>query len=93
MVGLILVFVFVAPFYVNFHDQPRAASVLMLPADGGAVYHLETQLLSGVPAADRTQKASELVNARFKTHVEIGRVEPIVDAENETVGYMAFVKK
>ena len=93
MVGLILVFVFVAPRYVNFRDQPKPASIVMLPADGGAIYHLETRLLAGVAATDRAGKATELVNARYKSHVEILRVEPIVDAEDETIGYAAFAEK
>ena len=93
MVGLILAFVFVAPRYVNFRDQPKPASITMLPAEGGAIYHLETRLLSGVSAADRAAKATELVNARYQTHVEIVRVDPIVDAEDETIGYAAFAQK
>ena len=93
MVGAILLFVFVAPRYVNFRDQPKPASVVMLQAEGGGIYHVETRLLSGVPASERSQKATELVNARYKTHVEIVRVEPIVDAEDETIGYAAFAEK
>ena len=93
MVGLILLFVFVAPRLVNFRDQPKAASVVMLPTDGGSIYHLETRLLAGVPTAERAERASELINARYKNHVTIVRVEPIADAEEEIIGYAAFAQK
>lgn len=89
MVGLILVFIFVTPYYVNFRDQPRPASIVMLPADSGG-YLIEPRLLSGVPPEDQLRKATQLVNARFKTRVTILRVEPIMDAEDEITGYTAF---
>jgi hypothetical protein len=88
MVALILVFVFVTPLFVSFRDQPRAASVLMLPTQDG--YLIETRLLEGVPVSQQAARASELVNARYKTRTRILRVEPLVNAEQEVVGYAAF---
>src|SRR5262249_51768775 len=84
MVGLILVFIFVTPYYVNFRDQPKAASVVMLPAEQGVdAFHIETRLLSDVPPAERAAKATQLVRARFKNQVSIVRVEPIMGEEDE----------
>ena len=88
MVALILLFLFVAPLYVNFRDQPRAASVVMLPTLDG--YLIETRMLESVPPADRPRRATELVNARYKTHTLIQRVEPLIDDEQELIGYTAF---
>lgn len=93
MVGLILVFIFVAPMYLNFRDQPKAASVVMLPAEQGTIYHLEARLLAGVPADQQPARATELVNARYKSHSTIVRVEPILDSEDEVIGYTAFAGK
>ena len=90
MVGLILVFIFVAPHYVNFRDQPKAASVVMLP-DGA--FHIETRLLSGISTEQQAAKATELVNARYKTHYTIARVEPIMGEEDEILGYTAFANR
>ena len=88
MVALILVFVFIAPLYVNFRDQPRAASVVMLPTLDG--YLIETRLLESVPPSSRAARATELVNARYKINATIQHVEPLLDAEQEVIGYTAF---
>jgi hypothetical protein len=94
MVGLILIFVFVTPRYVNFHDQPKAASVVMLPDEQGiSAFHIETRLLSGVAPDQQAAKATELVNARYKTHKIIARVEPILDEEDDILGYTAFAAR
>ena len=90
IVTLILVFIFLTPRDV-FRDQPRAASIQMLPAQQG--YLIEPKLLANVPEADQLQKATELVNQRFKTHSTITHVEPVFDdAEEEITGYMAYTK-
>ncbi|HEY2843892.1 MAG TPA: hypothetical protein VGJ09_09585 [Bryobacteraceae bacterium] len=90
IVAAILVFIFVTPRDV-FRDQPRAASIQMLPAQQG--YLIEPKLLVNVAEADQPGKATELVNQRFKTHTWITRVEPVFDdSENEITGYMAYTK-
>ena len=86
MVALILAFIFVTPREI-FRDQPKAASVVMLR--GG--FWIEPQLLMSVPEAELLQKATGLVNARYKTRTRIGSVEPIYDdTEQEVKGYLAF---
>ena len=90
IVTLILAFIFLTPREI-FRDQPRAASVQMLPSQQG--YLIEPKLLANVPEADQLQKATELVNQRFKTHTTITHVEPVFDeAEEEITGYMAYTK-
>jgi len=86
MVALILAFIFLTPREI-FRDQPKAASVVMLR--GG--FWIEPQLLTGVPEAELLQRATTLVNARYKTHARIDSVEPIYDeTEQEVKGYLAF---
>jgi hypothetical protein len=90
IVTLILAFIFLTPRDL-FRDQPRAASIQMLPAQQG--FLIEPKLLESVPEADRPQKAAELVNQRYKTHTAILRVEPVRDeSEGEITGYMAYTK-
>jgi len=90
IVTLILAFIFLMPRDV-FRDQPRAASVQMLPSQQG--FLIETKLLANVPEADQLQKATELVNQRFKSHATITHVEPIFgEGEEEITGYMAYTK-
>jgi hypothetical protein len=88
LVALILAFVFLTPRDI-FHDQPKAASIVMI--HGG--YWIEPQQLSGVPENEMINRASALIDARYKTHTAIDSVEPIYDdAEQELKGYLAFPK-
>ena len=87
MVGLILAFIFFTPRNV-FRDQPKAASVVMMPERGA--YLIESRLLEGVPPAERTAKAAQLVNTRYKNHASIVRVEQMLDDEGDVIGYTAF---
>jgi len=90
IVTVILAFIFLTP-RDFFRDQPRAASIQMLPAGQG--FLIEPRLLANVPEADQSRKATELVNQRFKTHTTITRVEPVFDdAEVEITSYMAYTK-
>lgn len=90
MVGLILAFIFLTP-RDWFRDQLKPSSVVMLPAERGSnVFWIEPELLAGVPEAERVQKASALLQARFKTKQNLVRLEPILDSEEEVKGYMAF---
>ena len=92
MVGLILAFVFLTP-REGFHDQPKAAAVVMLPAqEAGGLFWIEPELLAGVPPNQLLSKAAVLVNTRFKTRKSVNRVEPIFDSEQEIKGYMAFTQ-
>ncbi|MBX9601830.1 MAG: hypothetical protein K2X35_12525 [Bryobacteraceae bacterium] len=90
VVALILAFIFLTP-RDFFKDQPRASSVVLLPAShGNAVYWIEPDLLSSLPPEQQTQKAANLLRSRTKNEVKLVRLEPIFDAEEEIRGYMAY---
>lgn len=92
MCVLILAFIFFTPREL-FRDQPKAANVVMLPADQGAgLFWIAPQLLDGVPPAEQAPKATELVKARYKTRQAVTRIEPLRDAENDITGYMAYAQ-
>jgi hypothetical protein len=92
IVALILAFIFVTPRDI-FRDQPKAASVVMLPADQGTgLFWIEPELLAGTPPADLVPKANTLVRTQAKTRKTVTRVEPIFDSEQEIKGYMAFTQ-
>jgi hypothetical protein len=93
MVGLILAFVFLTPRAV-FKDQPKAASVVMLPGEGGSPQFLiEPKSLAGITGADDLKKkATELVNARYKTNKPVTSVEPVYDDEEQLIGYSASIR-
>lgn len=88
MVGLILAFIFLTPRGV-FRDQPKANNVVMIR--GG--FWIEPQLLSGVPQDRLLERATAVVDQRYKTRATLTAVEPVYDdAEQEIKGYMAFTK-
>ena len=77
MCGLILAFIFLTPKDL-FRDQPRAANVVMLPAEQGTgLYWIAPQYLTEVPAADQVREAANRINSRYKTHQVVTRVEPL----------------
>jgi len=95
LVGLILVFIFLAP-RGWFRDQPRVlqASRISVPlgAQGELVYWLEAELLAEVAPEQRGQKAAEFLKSRNGRPLELLSLQPVVDSENEVRGYVAFTK-
>ena len=90
IVGLIVAFIFVTPYYVSFGDQPKPASIAMV--HGG--YWIEPQLLSGVPDNLLAERAAAVIRSKYKTRAPIASVEPIYDdSEQELKGYLAFPQK
>jgi hypothetical protein len=90
MVGLILAFIFLTP-REWFRDQPRASSIVMLPAEHGSnVFWMDSEQLGDVPEAQRAERAGILLRARTGKKYNVIRLEPIVDSEQEVKGYMAF---
>lgn len=93
VVGLILAFIFLTP-REWFRDQPRASSVVMLPAGHAAAnaYWIEPELLSSAPEAQRADAAEALLKSRMHKQLHVVRIEPIFDSEDETKGYIAYTR-
>lgn len=90
MVGLILAFIFLTPRDM-FRDQPRASTIVMLPSEHGAtVFWMDAEQFSNASEADRAARASALLKARTGKKYNVVRLEPILDSDKETKGYMAY---
>ncbi len=91
VVGLILVFIFATP-RTWFHDQPKAASVTLIPSmHGSDNVFVAANLLADVPEANRPQRAQQLLHQHTGKNLRVLRVEPILDeAEHEVKGYIAY---
>ncbi len=93
MVALILAFIFLTP-RTWFRDQPRiprASRIAALPSDRGAmIFWIEAQLLAGVPEQEQLRKARELLSFQTGEKVNLVRLEPILDSDQEIQGYIAF---
>ena len=86
MVGVILAFIFLTP-RDWFGDQPKASSVVMIRPDA---FWVDSELLSSFPETQRTARVGVLLKARTGKNYNVVRLEPIIDSEKETKGYMAF---
>jgi hypothetical protein len=92
MVALILAFVFLTPREV-FRDQPRPTNVVRLPAEQGTnVFWMEPELLNGIPESERNARAASVIRSRFGRNETLVRVEPILDREQETKGYLVYTR-
>jgi hypothetical protein len=91
VVALILVFVFATP-RSWFHDQPKAASIVLMSSDHGARrVFIATGLLASVSPAARPAAAQKLIHKRTGKSWHVVRVEPIHDqAEQEIKGFIAY---
>ena len=91
VVALILIFIFAVP-REWFHDQPKAASVVLLSSVRGSNrVFISTDLLSSVAEGRRVQRATDLIRQRTGKAWRVERVEPIKDeADGDTKGYIAY---
>ncbi len=91
VVGLILIFVFATP-REWFHDQPKAASVILMSSlHGSNRVYIADALLADVPEAQRLEKAEKVIQQRTGKRWRVMRVEPIRDeTEQEIKGFIAY---
>lgn len=91
MVGLILAFIFLTP-RTAFRDQPRASSIVEIPAEQGRAFLLEPRLLESIPDAERKARVEGILRSRYGRSGSVVKVEPILDHEQELSGYIALTK-
>jgi hypothetical protein len=91
VVALILAFIFLTP-RDWFHDQPKAASVVLMSSLHGAQrVFIASELLQSIPEDGRPARAEKLIHQRTGKSWHVVRVEPIRDeAEQEIKGFIAY---
>ncbi|MGH9619877.1 MAG: hypothetical protein ACRD45_09245 [Bryobacteraceae bacterium] len=91
VVALILIFLFAMP-RGWFHDQPKAASIVLMSSDhGSGRVFIAARLLAGISPAARPAVAQKLIGKRTGKSWHVVRVEPIRDdAEQEIKGFIAY---
>lgn len=91
VVALILAFVFATP-RGWFHDQPKAASIVLMSSDHGAKrVFIAAELLEDLSPAARPAAAQNLIRKRTGKTWHVVRVEPIRDqTEQEIKGFIAY---
>ncbi len=98
MVSLILLFIFLAPRWVNFKDKPvertpHQSRVVFIPdGQGGLVYQVDVAAVAGHD--DESIRAGLLrVIEPIAGEVEIERYVPVKDATGHVVAYNAWVRR
>jgi hypothetical protein len=93
VVALLLAFIFFTP-REWFRDQPRASSIVMVPAsEGNYVFYMEPHLLSQFGEDRRKTEATQMLAQKYKEKWQVTRLETLYGAENEVKGFLAYAKR
>lgn len=86
----ILAFIFLTP-RDFFGDLPRTSNIsrVELNAPGIETFYLKPVVLAEVPEADRFAAAGRVLEKWDSRRRELSHLTPIVDSENQIIGYMA----
>jgi hypothetical protein len=98
MVTLILAFLFVTPYFVNFKDKPVARTphqteIVVLPdGDKGFIYQVEAGAVRG--GDDSAVRGSlERIIEPIAGEVEVRRYEAVRDGKGHIIAYKAWVRR
>ncbi len=90
MVGLILAFVFAAPWVTPslFTDRPRpaAAQVVEISSPAGSAYRIEAEVLAG-SARSLQLSARQVLEEKYSRRIRIQQMRPILDAQGRVRAY------
>ena len=98
MVTLILLFVFLSPYWINFKDKPvehnphRTEVVVMPDGEGGFIYKVEA---SAISSRDDEGVRAELLRIiePISGEVSITKVEPVKDHAGHVLTYQVWVQR
>jgi hypothetical protein len=98
MVTLILLFVFLSPYWINFHDKPvernpHPSGVVVSPeAGGGFIYQIEGSAISGKDDTTVRQQLLRIVEP-ISGEVSITKYEVQRDRQGRVVAYKVWARK
>lgn len=99
MVTVILLFLFLSPRWINYHDKPvetiplHANSVLVTSTGGdNFIYQMPAAELNGTATDEEKQAAILRVVEPIAGEVTLDRYEPVRDAGGKIVAYKAWVR-
>jgi hypothetical protein len=98
MVTLILLFVFVSPFYLNFNDKPvernpHPTGVVVFPdQQGGLIYQIQSSAVNMGNGIDVRQQLLHIIEP-ISGAVTITRYETVKDAAGHVQNYRVWVVK
>jgi hypothetical protein len=98
MVTLILLFVFLSPFWINFKDKPiernpHPTGVLVVPgAGGGFIYQIDGSAISGKDEALVHDQLLRIIEP-IAGEVSISKFEPVRDKSGRVLSYKVWVQR
>jgi len=97
MVTLILLFVFLSPYWINFRDKPvgrnpHPSGVVVTPEAGGFVYQIEGTAISATDDAKVRDQLLRIVEP-ISGEVSIIRYEAVRDQHGRVLTYKVWVRK
>ena len=98
MVTLILLFVFLSPYWINFNDKPvernpHPTGVVVEPdGQGGFIYQIEGAAVSAQDAASLNGQLLRVIEP-IAGEVAIVKVEPVKDGRGRVQRYRVWVQK
>jgi hypothetical protein len=98
MVTLILIFVFLSPYWINFNDKPiernpHPSGVVVLPeAGGGFIYQIEGSAVSGKEEAVIQSQLLRIIEP-IAGEVTITKWEPVRDRTGHVLSYKVWVQR
>lgn len=98
MVTLILLFVFLSPYWINFHDRPvernpHPSGVVVTPDGGsGFIYQIEGAAVTGTDDATVRRQLQRIVEP-ISGEVSITKYEALRDRQGHVLTYKVWVHK
>ena len=98
MVTLILLFIFVTPYFVNYKDKPaarspRARSVLVMPdGDNDLIFQVDARDVKGASDEEKQADLQRIIEP-ISGYVRIKRWAPEQDGTGHVVGYHVWVRR
>ncbi len=98
MVTLILLFIFVSPYFINFKDKPvernpHLTGVVVIPGDkGGFIYQIQASAVNTSAGQDIRRQLQEIIEP-ISGAVSITNVETLRDTSGHPTSYKVWVEK
>jgi hypothetical protein len=98
MVTLILLFVFLSPYWINFKDKPvehnphRTEVVVTPDGEGGFIYKVEASAISSNDAEGRRAELLRIIEP-ISGEVAITKIEPVKDRSGRVLTYQVWVQR
>jgi hypothetical protein len=98
MVTLILLFVFLSPYWINFKDKPvehnprHAGAVVLLDGQGGLIYEIEASAVSGKDDVAVRNALLQIIEP-ISGEVSIAKVETVRDGKGRVLRYRVWAAK